>query len=85
MISTLLDIRRIIAGLLGVYCFAGEGTQWRSRMFAPGGGVAEDQATGSAASGKAKLGIAMASLEKGDVAAAERTLESAAQGLDASR
>ena len=35
--------------LLGAYCFAGEGTQWRSRMFAPGGGVAEDPATGSAA------------------------------------
>ena len=35
--------------LLGVYCFAGEGTQWRTRMFAPGGGVAEDPATGSAA------------------------------------
>jgi trans-2,3-dihydro-3-hydroxyanthranilate isomerase len=34
---------------LGAYCFAGEGTQWRSRMFAPGGGVSEDPATGSAA------------------------------------
>ena len=38
-----------LSGLLGVYCFAGEGTHWRSRMFAPGGGVAEDPATGSAA------------------------------------
>ena len=38
-----------LSGLLGVYCFAGDGTQWRSRMFAPGGGVAEDPATGSAA------------------------------------
>ena len=38
-----------LSGLLGAYCFAGEGTQWRSRMFAPGGGVAEDPATGSAA------------------------------------
>jgi len=35
--------------VFGVYCFAGEGTQWRARMFAPGGGVAEDPATGSAA------------------------------------
>lgn len=43
--GALLDL----SGLLGAYCFAGEGTQWRSRMFAPGGGVAEDPATGSAA------------------------------------
>ena len=34
---------------LGFNCFAGEGRQWKSRMFAPGGGVAEDPATGSAA------------------------------------
>jgi trans-2,3-dihydro-3-hydroxyanthranilate isomerase len=44
-VGALLDL----SGLLGAYCFAGEGTQWRSRMFAPGGGVAEDPATGSAA------------------------------------
>jgi trans-2,3-dihydro-3-hydroxyanthranilate isomerase len=30
-------------------CFAGEGTRWKTRMFAPGGGVPEDPATGSAA------------------------------------
>jgi trans-2,3-dihydro-3-hydroxyanthranilate isomerase len=30
-------------------CFAGSGTQWKTRMFAPGSGVAEDPATGSAA------------------------------------
>src|ERR671925_639472 len=30
-------------------CFAGEGTRWKTRMFAPGGGVSEDPATGSAA------------------------------------
>jgi len=30
-------------------CFAGEGARWKTRMFAPGGGVAEDPATGSAA------------------------------------
>jgi trans-2,3-dihydro-3-hydroxyanthranilate isomerase len=35
--------------LLGVNCFAGEGRRWKTRMFAPGGGVAEDPATGSAA------------------------------------
>src|SRR5256885_4305349 len=34
---------------LGVNCFAGSGTRWKTRMFAPGGGVAEDPATGSAA------------------------------------
>ena len=43
--GALLDL----SGLLGAYCFAGSGKQWRSRMFAPGGGVAEDPATGSAA------------------------------------
>jgi trans-2,3-dihydro-3-hydroxyanthranilate isomerase len=30
-------------------CFAGEGARWKSRMFAPSSGVAEDPATGSAA------------------------------------
>ena len=33
----------------GVNCFAGLGTQWKTRMFAPGSGAAEDPATGSAA------------------------------------
>jgi trans-2,3-dihydro-3-hydroxyanthranilate isomerase len=31
-----------------VSCFAGEGTSWKTRMFAPSGGVDEDPATGSA-------------------------------------
>jgi trans-2,3-dihydro-3-hydroxyanthranilate isomerase len=35
--------------VLGANCFAGEGTRWKTRMFAPGGGVPEDPATGSAA------------------------------------
>ena len=34
---------------VGVSCFAGHGTRWKTRMFAPGLGVAEDPATGSAA------------------------------------
>jgi trans-2,3-dihydro-3-hydroxyanthranilate isomerase len=34
---------------LGVNCFAGAGRRWKTRMFAPGGGVPEDAATGSAA------------------------------------
>src|SRR5438093_8019096 len=34
---------------VGVNCFAGSGTRWKTRMFAPAGGVAEDPATGSAA------------------------------------
>jgi trans-2,3-dihydro-3-hydroxyanthranilate isomerase len=34
---------------LGANCFAGEGRRWKTRMFAPGGGVPEDAATGSAA------------------------------------
>src|SRR4029077_4156247 len=33
---------------LGINCFAGSGGRWKTRMFAPGGGVAEDPATGSA-------------------------------------
>jgi trans-2,3-dihydro-3-hydroxyanthranilate isomerase len=32
----------------GVNCFAGSGTHWKTRMFAPASGVAEDAATGSA-------------------------------------
>lgn len=32
-----------------VSCFAGEGARWKTRMFAPADGVAEDPATGSAA------------------------------------
>jgi trans-2,3-dihydro-3-hydroxyanthranilate isomerase len=41
-----------LAGLpdvLGVNCFAGSGARWKTRMFAPAGGVLEDPATGSAA------------------------------------
>jgi trans-2,3-dihydro-3-hydroxyanthranilate isomerase len=33
---------------LGVSCFAGSGTKWKTRMFAPASGVPEDPATGSA-------------------------------------
>jgi trans-2,3-dihydro-3-hydroxyanthranilate isomerase len=35
--------------VLGFNCFAGSGVRWKTRMFAPGGGVPEDPATGSAA------------------------------------
>ena len=38
-----------LTGYVGTYCFAGEGSRWKSRMFAPGDGVPEDPATGSAA------------------------------------
>src|SRR5439155_22604083 len=34
---------------LGINCFAGSGRHWKTRMFAPAGGVPEDPATGSAA------------------------------------
>jgi trans-2,3-dihydro-3-hydroxyanthranilate isomerase len=34
---------------LGVSCFAGSGSRWKTRMFAPAHGIAEDPATGSAA------------------------------------
>jgi trans-2,3-dihydro-3-hydroxyanthranilate isomerase len=36
-------------GAIGVSCFAGAGRRWRTRVFAPGLGVQEDPATGSAA------------------------------------
>ena len=38
-----------LTGIVGVNCFAGSGNRWKSRMFAPADGVAEDPATGSAA------------------------------------
>jgi trans-2,3-dihydro-3-hydroxyanthranilate isomerase len=45
------DLGRLSAlpAVLGINCFAGSGTRWKTRMFAPGGGVPEDPATGSAA------------------------------------
>ena len=45
------DLSRL-AGLpprLGVNCIAGSDARWKTRMFAPNGGVPEDPATGSAA------------------------------------
>jgi trans-2,3-dihydro-3-hydroxyanthranilate isomerase len=44
-VSALMDLPAVV----GINCFAGEGTRWKTRMFAPAGGVAEDPATGSAA------------------------------------
>ena len=35
--------------MIGVNCIAGSGHAWKTRMFAPADGVAEDPATGSAA------------------------------------
>ena len=35
--------------VLGINTFAGSGSRWKTRMFAPGDGVPEDPATGSAA------------------------------------
>jgi trans-2,3-dihydro-3-hydroxyanthranilate isomerase len=43
------DITRLGDHDAGVNCFAGSGTSWKTRMFAPSVGVAEDPATGSAA------------------------------------
>lgn len=45
------DLARLarLQGIVGTSCFAGEGTEWKTRMFAPADGVAEDPATGSAA------------------------------------
>jgi trans-2,3-dihydro-3-hydroxyanthranilate isomerase len=38
-----------LPGVMGVNCIAGSGSSWKTRMFAPSGGVPEDPATGSAA------------------------------------
>jgi trans-2,3-dihydro-3-hydroxyanthranilate isomerase len=43
------DLRALAAYDAGVNCFAGSDDRWKTRMFAPGLGVAEDPATGSAA------------------------------------
>jgi trans-2,3-dihydro-3-hydroxyanthranilate isomerase len=45
------DMSRLaeLPDVLGVNCIAGYGTHWKTRMFAPAGGVPEDPATGSAA------------------------------------
>jgi trans-2,3-dihydro-3-hydroxyanthranilate isomerase len=45
------DVNRLAEqpAVVGANCIAGSGTRWKTRMFAPGGGVAEDPATGSAA------------------------------------
>jgi trans-2,3-dihydro-3-hydroxyanthranilate isomerase len=44
-LSALADLPAV----LGISCFAGDGSRWKTRMFAPAGGVSEDPATGSAA------------------------------------
>ena len=43
------DLRRLAELPILCSCFAGEGRAWKTRMFAPSSGVAEDPATGSAA------------------------------------
>jgi trans-2,3-dihydro-3-hydroxyanthranilate isomerase len=45
------DLGRLatLPGVLGVNAIAGSGLRWKTRMFAPAGGVPEDPATGSAA------------------------------------
>jgi trans-2,3-dihydro-3-hydroxyanthranilate isomerase len=45
------DLARLaeLGAVLGINTFAGSGTAWKTRMFAPAGGVSEDPATGSAA------------------------------------
>jgi trans-2,3-dihydro-3-hydroxyanthranilate isomerase len=46
------DVSRLAAELppvLGINTFAGSDSRWKTRMFAPAGGVPEDPATGSAA------------------------------------
>ena len=45
------DLGRLtdVGEVLGVNCVAGAGKKWKTRMFIPSGGIAEDPATGSAA------------------------------------
>jgi trans-2,3-dihydro-3-hydroxyanthranilate isomerase len=56
-----------LTGIVGVNCFAGSGTRWKTRMFAPADGVPEDPATGSAAG---PLGVHL--VRHGRVAAGEQ-------------
>lgn len=49
-VASLAPDLRLLSGLeVNVSCLAGDGTLWKSRMFAPALGVPEDPATGSAA------------------------------------
>jgi trans-2,3-dihydro-3-hydroxyanthranilate isomerase len=43
------DLKALASFDVGANCFAGSGTRWKNRMFAPFHGVDEDPATGSAA------------------------------------
>ncbi len=44
------DSQRLLEfGVVGINCLAGDGLRWKTRMFGPGLGMAEDPATGSAA------------------------------------
>jgi trans-2,3-dihydro-3-hydroxyanthranilate isomerase len=45
------DLARLadVPEVIGINCLAGSGTSWKTRMFIPSGGIAEDPATGSAA------------------------------------
>jgi trans-2,3-dihydro-3-hydroxyanthranilate isomerase len=45
------DLRTLarLPAVIGINTFAGSGSSWKTRMFAPGDGVPEDPATGSAA------------------------------------
>jgi trans-2,3-dihydro-3-hydroxyanthranilate isomerase len=43
------DVQALAGFPFGVSTFAGSGERWKTRMFAPGHGVVEDPATGSAA------------------------------------
>jgi trans-2,3-dihydro-3-hydroxyanthranilate isomerase len=45
------DLGRLaeLDSIVGINCIAGSDRRWKTRMFAPGGGVPEDPATGSAA------------------------------------
>ena len=45
------DLGRLseLPAVVGINCFAGSGGRWKTRVFAPGDGVPEDPATGSAA------------------------------------
>jgi trans-2,3-dihydro-3-hydroxyanthranilate isomerase len=63
---------------VGANCFAGKGARWKTRMFAPGHGVAEDPATGSAAGP-----LAVHLLRHGQIASGEEIVIS--QGVEIRR
>ena len=69
------NFQELLAFEPGIYCFAPLDGRWKSRMFAPGSGVAEDPATGSAAGPFAVHLLRHGRIESGDEIEIEQGVE----------